>query len=327
MRILKSEITITILLLSLSLILELIRPLFLPDIVQLTDTPNYIKIIEFFRGNGSLEDVDNAFRARILVPLIASLLPWDPFFNLTAVNIAFTLLTVFIFNRFLLYFNFEKKIHILGSLLFIFAGPTIIDGSDPGTDSAGIFFMVLSLYLYSFINKQKIADILIGVVIGIGTLAREPVVFIAPVLILWRIIDKDYNNWKNLIIVIISIGLIPIMFLLLLKIFIPADFVWTLNFDTISSNISHLFEPLTLSTIAQLTLMLLVGLFGNYQCIFSKSKNTWKLIIGILVFFSTIMYFFLSAAIASRFFWPFYIFIIPFFLLALKYFGNNTKEI
>lgn len=318
------------LLIIISLIILLIRPIFFPDIVYAPDSEHYIMLVEFFRGNASLLDVGEAFRTRLLVPLIASFLPWDAFFCLTAVNICFTLLSIFFFNRFLLYFEIDEKKKILGTLIFIFAGPTIIDGATPVTDSAGIFFIILSLFLYSYLKIDTKADLIIGIVIGIGTFAKETVTFIIPVLIIWRLMDFKFY-WKIFLRFVILIGFIPLTLLFLLKLAIPTSYFWYIDLSVISKNIPHLFEPLTLATIVQISLLSLVGIFGNYQNLINKSKLIWKLIIGICMFFISIIYIFLSAAMASRFLWPFFIFIIPFFLIGLKEFGelknlNNSKD-
>ena len=320
-KIFQSQIARIILLLTLSLALLLIRPFFFPNLDNVPDAQHYAKMVEFFRGNIEFQFLIEEFRSRILVPFIASLLPWDAITCLIIVNIIFTLLSVLIFNRFLYQLKMNEKEQVLGTLLFIIAGPTIIDGSLPLTDSTGLFFIILSLYFYCSLDFKLKKNIIIGIIISIGILTRESVIFVVPIIIIWTLIDEPLH-WKVLLYLIIFILLIPILTLITLKILIPTSYVWVLRFDLLDYNLNGLFQPLTLATIAQLSLLFLIGIFGNYSKIINMSKIIWKLLIGIITFFVILIYIFFSASIASRFFWIFFIFVIPFFLHAIRDFGS-----
>jgi len=324
-KIANSTILTIFVLLILSFFLELIGPLFFSDRFYLPDVDKYVNMVEFFRGNASISDIPQQFRSRLITPLLASLIPLDSYFSLSIISISFTLLSVLLFYYFLRSLEYNNKLQILGTLLFMIASPTLIDGSVPMTDSTGLFFVLLSLNIFLYFEDKFRADLLNGIILSVGMLAREAVLFIVPVLIIWRIIDEKIDR-KKLLIDILLLGLMPTVSLILVRIIIPTSYTWSIDFSRIDSNISNLFEALCLATIAQLTLLSVVGFFGNAKNIFKKSKIVWKLVFGILSFLLYIGYVLLSASISSRFFWPLFIFVIPLFLFAINEFNDDLNK-
>ena len=301
----------------------LIRPLVFAD-VSIPDAAQYEMMVEFFRGNGSLEYVGGSWKLRLLVPFLVALILGDPIFSLNVVSVIFTLLSVFYFHKFLLYFKINEKQRLLGIVLFITSATTIIVGSTPLTDSAGIFFVILTLYFYTSLEKNLKKDIIIEIVITVGVLARETVMFVVPVIVLWSIIDDQIpsrlNKFKMLKSGLYYIGLIgalPLVVLIILRSFAPTQMLAPINIVRIIDNISQLFEAIILTTIAQLLSLSLIGIFGNLSNVIKKDKTVWKLIIGMGSFFVLLVYSTMYANMSCRFFWVFFIFVIPFFLISI----------
>ncbi|UCD01177.1 MAG: glycosyltransferase family 39 protein [Promethearchaeota archaeon] len=330
---LKSPYIKLILLLAISFLLSLIRPILLIlgySIADMPDAVHYATIVESFRGNANLFDVPSAWRIRILVPLIASIIPGDAYMSLNIVSLIFNLLAVFFFYQFLSFFQITPKQQFLGTLIYIFTAPTIVLGFTPLTDSASMFFTIFSLYLYGKLNEKPSRNnlkiyIMIGLIIGLGVLARETVIFVIPVIVLWRIIDERIQ-WKLLFQFIIGIGLIPVIIYLILIIFIGPLTISGISLSRIISNFGDLFDERTLATIAQLTFLLLIGVYGNYFQIVKKSKIMWKLILGMACFLIPFIYAFLFADMSFRFFWAFFIFAIPFFILSIDKLSSKTDQ-
>ncbi|MFX1392905.1 MAG: hypothetical protein ACFFAH_04940 [Promethearchaeota archaeon] len=314
-------------LLLFSLILFLIRPLFYTNVMS--DIDHYVKIIYFFRGEGDLMQVNYSFRSRILVPLLASILPFNAYIALTIVTIIFTMFSVLLFNRFLTQFDLNKKQQYLGTIIFILAEPTFVDGTIGGTDSAQIFFVLLVLYLYFSLDNSLKKSLIISIIIGVGILARESVIFIAPVILIWRLIDVRFKiDWREFRSELLLILGIPLISYILLKIFIPSRVFYGVHLSIFYRNLSLLSNPSLLVTVAQLLFLLLTGIFGNYSNIMKKSPIIWKLIIGMITYFIfNVIYIFFSAAFCSRFLWILFIFIIPFFLLSLNEFNKGLDRI
>ena len=319
-----------IILLAISLLLSLIRPIIYAD-ADIYDAQHYATIVEAFRGNADLSTVPHAWRIRILVPLLASIIPANAYISLDIVSLIFNLLSVYFFYRFLSYFKITPRLQILGTLIYIFSAPTIVLGLTPLTDSAGMFFIIFSLYLYCILIKKPSSNnpiiyIIIGITIGLGVLARETSIFIAPVIILWKILDEKIQ-WKFLIPFIISIGLIPVVIYLILMIFLGDLSIDPISLSIIIANFQNLLEQRTLATIAQFTFLLLIGIYGNYFLIKNKSKIIWKLILGMACFVIPFIYAFLYANMSFRFFWAFFIFAIPLFLLSIEELSSKTNQV
>ncbi|MFX1304362.1 MAG: glycosyltransferase family 39 protein [Promethearchaeota archaeon] len=330
---LKSPYIKIILLLAISFLLSMIRPVLLYFGYSMADMPDavhYATMVESFRGNANLFDVPPAWRIRILVPLLASIIPVNAYISLNIVSIIFNLLAVFFFHQFLSYFEISPKQQFLGTLIYIFTAPVIVLGFTPLTDSAGIFFIIISLYLYTILIKESSRNnlknyIIIGVTIGLGVLARETVIFVIPVLVLWKIIDEKIQ-WKSLVQFIIGIGLIPILIYLILVLIIGDISLGPISLSRIIENFKDLFDERTLATIAQLTFLLLIGIYGNYFPIVKKSKIIWKLILGMACFLIPFIYAFLYLDMSFRFFWAFFIFAIPFFILSIDKLSSKIYQ-
>ncbi len=334
LRSLKSPHVKIILLLAISFLLSMIRPILLYFGYSMADMPDavhYATMVESFRGNANLFDVPSAWRIRILIPLLASIIPGDAYISLNIVNLIFNLLAVFYFHQFLSYFKITPKQQFLGTLIYIFTAPTIVLGFTPLTDSAGMFFIIFSLYLYSILIKKPSRNnlkiyIIIGLAIGLGVLARETVIFVIPVIVLWKIIDEKIQ-WKLLIQFIIGIALIPVIIYLILVIFLGEISIGPISLSRIVDNFYDLFDERTLATIAQLTFLLLIGIYGNYFPIVKKSKIIWKLILGMACFVIPFIYAFLYLDMSFRFFWAFFIFAIPFFILSIDKLSSKTNQV
>ena len=334
LRSLKSPHVKIILLLAISFLLSMIRPILLYFGYSMADMPDavhYATMVESFRGNANLFDVPPAWRIRILIPLLASIIPGNAYISLNIVSIIFNLLAVFFFHQFLSYFKITPKQQFLGTLIYIFTAPAIVLGFTPLTDSAGMFFIIISLYLFSILIKESSRNnlkiyILIGLAIGLGVLARETVIFVIPVIVLWKIIDEKIQ-WKLLIQFIIGIALIPVIIYLILVIFLGEISIGPISLSRIVDNFYDLFDERTLATIAQLTFLLLIGIYGNYYPIVKKSKIIWKLILGMACFVIPFIYAFLYLDMSFRFFWAFFIFAIPFFILSIDKLSSKTNQV
>ncbi|MFX1238539.1 MAG: glycosyltransferase family 39 protein [Promethearchaeota archaeon] len=311
-----------------SFLLSLIRPLIetlIPsiDFASMPDSEQYAKLVDFFRGTGDLDDVSNAWKIRLLVPLLASIIPLDPITSLNLISLVFNLLSVIIFYKLLERFQFNLKKRVLGTLMFVFAAPTIVLGFTPLTDTSGIFFILISLYIYQTFNRNIRNDLILGIVIGIGVLARETVVFIVPVLVLWEVIDKGLK-WKEVTLFTACIGALAIAIYAYLKlIFAPRPVIGPIIEAEVINNIKDLFDERTLATIAQLVFILLVGIYGVYMDIFNKSKMEWKLLLGCACFIIPLGIVFLYENMSFRFLWVFFIFSIPIFLRGIDKINEN----
>jgi hypothetical protein len=315
------------LILVLTFLLLLIGPILFAD-YPIPDAKHYEALVEFFRGQGAFSDAGTIWRGRVLVPLLASILPFDAILSLRIVSIIFTLLCVIAYWQILSLYNFRSKERYLGIMLFVISVPTIVIGSTPLTDPAGMFFILLSLYIYNKFEGDQKRFLIIGVIIGVGVFARESVLFILPVFIVWEIVDSGIKLkvLKDLIIKTILIGIIPLISFIIVRLIVPKTYLFHLfSLSRLWENfITETFEATTLATIGQLSVILMIGLFGNYSEIMGKSKNVWKFILGAAVFLPELLYAYMIAP-GNRFFWIYFVFGIPFLLYSLSNLGVKEK--
>ncbi|MBD3216038.1 MAG: phospholipid carrier-dependent glycosyltransferase [Candidatus Lokiarchaeota archaeon] len=309
------------LILFLTFLLQLIGPIFFAD-YPIPDAKEYKALVEFFRGQGAFTDAGVIWRGRVLVPLIASIFPFDPLISLRIVNIVFTLFCVVFFYQILSLLKFRNKERFLGIFLFIIAVPTITIGSTPLTDSAGLFFVVFSIYLYLRLDNKPKKFLLIGIILAIGVFSRESVLFIIPVLILWEIIEigVSKNIIKDIALKILLIGTLPLLSFIFIRILVPKSYLLDqISFSRLLENLTvETFEATTLATIGQLSVILIIGIFGNFTKVIKKSKKLWKLIIGAGGFLPELIMVYLIGPPGNRFFWIYFIFAIPFLLYSFS---------
>lgn len=165
------QIMIYILIVSLVLAIFLIRSG--PANFVNSDIVSYEKMVQVFRGHGSLTDIPTAFRYRIMCPALASVLPYTPFFSLRLVSLIFAIPTGIILIRYLEQLGFTRQNVLLGGFLFFFSTPFTIWGTQPLTDTSGLFFIVLTLY--GLVRKWNMFYILL--IISVGALTRETILF------------------------------------------------------------------------------------------------------------------------------------------------------
>lgn len=323
----QSETIKIIFILIIAFAVLLIGPIFFAD-YPIPDKKHYIALVEFFRGEGAFTEAGAPWRGRILVPLLASIIPLEATISLRIVSILFSLSCIFLYYVILSQLKFKTKERFLGVFIFIIAVPFITIGSAPLTDSAGLFFILFSVYIYYHVKDNTKKFVFIGILVAIGILARETVIFIIPAVLIWEMIDSGLNI-KQLIRNIILIGIIPLCSFLLIRIIVPRDLISrSLDFARLIENLTvETFEATTLATIGQLSIIIIIGIFGNFSKILKKSKEIWKLIFAAGVFLIELAYAYLFETIGNRFFWIYFIFGIPFLLYSLSSFEKDTKEI
>jgi len=322
-RLFQSENVKLFLILVISFGILLIGPIFFAD-YPIPDAKHYVALVEFFRGEGAFTDAGAPWRGRVLVPVIASIIPLEATISLRIVNILFSLLCVFLYFKILAEFNFKNKKRLLGIFIFIIAVPFITIGSAPLTDSAGLFFILFSIFSYYHFKDTRKKFLSIGILVAIGIFARETVLFIIPVIIIWEIIDSGIKL-KQFIINIVLIGILPLCSFILIRFIVPRDLLSrSLDLARLIDNLTtETFEATTLATIGQLSILIVIGLLGNFSQILNKSKEIWKLLFAAGVFLIELAYAYLFETIGNRFFWIYFIFGIPFLLYSL---GNFREE-
>lgn len=138
------------------------------------DTPDYIKLIHWFLGEGGSFDVERILRP--LGPFLA--LPFEFMGDgagLVAQNLLFYFLAAFLIFKIVELIFQNKKQAFFAVLFFVTATPVIESGLAYLTDMGAWFFYLFSIFLtlLYFKNKDEKLLVLNGFLSGIGVLMKE----------------------------------------------------------------------------------------------------------------------------------------------------------
>jgi hypothetical protein len=280
------------------------------------DAVFYMSYVEYFRGDGSIEEVHLPFRYRPLIPFIASLLPIkSPMTAINVVNLTALYVTVLFLYMFLSSLGFDFRFSILGCFLYTVSFPVFYMSTTGYLEACIMCMLTMGLYL---IFKEK--WLLLAIVVAVGVPIKEVIALLIPVAVayLWVIGSS-------------RVKLLPTSLLLLLAFVVPTvliktvfirvgDFYWIPSISTLLDN---------LRVRAMLSLLLSFGLPGILSILFFvrnrklagfiQRRLLMPLVTGVLVTVLLIIYSMLTAYTDGRFIWPMTLFTIPMALWVIRY--------
>jgi len=292
--------------------------------VVASDALQYPKIVEVFRGQATFDDVWAPFRNRVLVPFLASILPFDPKSSIQFVNLFFAFGTVIIFVRYLRSFRFNQENTLFGAMLLMCTVPYFAYGPQPLSEMGAMFFIVLSLYL----TKKGTSLAFIMVVISLGILCRETVFFVLPAILIISYRGKNNGSrWGYLAAILPFVTILGIRFLISQAIASgdgssPIGYVWSIDPNYIQLNLGRLVnfvDPVSqglsggsfwLSFVPFAPFALTRILAPHKQSEITKNERGFLLTSGLFLFLLTI-YCFVAAGIDGRNVWVLYPALIP----------------
>ncbi len=165
----------------------------------LNDARYFKAYVEYFRGETPSDVIRPASNWRILVPILAALLPFEPLTSVNIVNCVCIALSLLFLFKSICYFAQNTAVAWFGCWLFIFSFPTFyytaIGYIDPGV------MLFVSLGIYVTITQQLWALIL---TFTIGALAKETIIVLLPFVLVynWFINSKQALRWSILLFVL-----------------------------------------------------------------------------------------------------------------------------
>lgn len=280
------------------------------------DAVFYMSYVDYFRGNGPIEEVHLPFRYRPLIPFIASLLPIEsPLTAINVVNLAALYVTVLFLFMFLKSLGFDFRFSILGCFLYAVSFPVFYMSTTGYLEACIMCMLAIGAYL---IFKEK--WLLLAVAIAVGVPIKEVIALLIPVAVvyLWVIGSSRVKLLSTSFLLIIAF-VIPTV--LIKTVFIGAgDFYWIPSISTFLDN---------LRVRAMLSLFLSFGLPGILSILFFvryrrlsvliERRLLMPLVTGVFVTVLLIIYSMLTAYTDGRFIWPMTIFTIPMALWVIRY--------
>ena len=286
------------------------------------DSRRYIKVAEYFRGDISRIELVGPYAYRVLVPLVAALIPLSNLdINFALLNILATILAYLIFARYLQQFVSSRTELNVGLFLLVVSFPSFNYASGVLTDPVAFLILVAAAYL---LLKERYY--LLSCVICLGVLARESMLIMALATAIyiglgWR---QSGASWIRSCVALAVVSIPPTVVFLAVRAYfedVPSNFYWGLSLDGFLKNIKQPIGWTTfLLTLGPPLCLFVIGFRRSGLTFFQNLLGPQRQILLALTIVS-ILYIIYSNSIATaymsgRFAWPFYTALIPIAVLS-----------
>jgi hypothetical protein len=282
------------------------------------DVEQYEKYVEYFRGNKNLADeLEGPFSYRPLVPLLASLLPYEPLTSVNLVNYFFLTLGLIYLIKLLLKLGFNEKEIIIGNLIFIISFPLFYYATSGYIDASLIGIMLISNY---YLMTKRYFLFVLSFTIGI--FIKETIIVLLPVSTVYYLL----NEKTRIKFVKISVPIfLYIIVVGVIRNFAPQKeiYVWKPSYEILHYNLLRIKTYITFILTLGIPLLL-----SFYFVITEKRKNIPKeifypLLTGIILSILLWLYSLFAAYSDGRQLWTSYVFAVP---LTCYLFANWSKR-
>jgi hypothetical protein len=198
------------------------------------DHHQYYALVDFFRGQTPFWYADAPFNKRLLVPMIASVLPFERGF---AVNLT---------NALLLYIGFAAVFYALTKagishrsvyisiLLHIITFPVFYYSVIGFIDASLVGWMML---LIALILREKYTSF--AILLAVGVFLKESIIIILVCGVIYFLLTKNYK-FAVITIILYSIAYLGHLHIMkLLNYGIPYNYSWVLDLSTLRSNLAR----------------------------------------------------------------------------------------
>jgi len=273
----------------------------------------YKNYIEFLRTGAGEEKVTSPYSYRVLVPSLASGLPFAPLTSLNLVNLFFLITGLIFLYLMLANLNLEFEYRVIGCLMYIFSFPMFYYATSGYIDGTIIGILIACVY---FVISEKWKSFFLFLMLG--TLASEKIIILLPFFISYLISKKLKLKTSLLLISLFIIIYLSITFLL--RKYAPGisePYVWTPGSNFILQNI---YRPKTyLSFLITLGIPGIIAFISYLKLSDEKVKYYSYYYVGCATSILLFLYSIFSAWSDGRTVWTIYPFAIPLTVIYLKF--------
>lgn len=283
------------------------------------DSKHYIDLAKYFQGDLNKEDIRAPFAYRVLIPFMASLGPSKNLnFNFAIINVLCTTAAYLIFSVYLRQFFTSQTELNVGMLILIVSFPTLNYSSGVLTDPSGFLVFIAAVYLLS---KKKYC--LFSFTVSLGILARDSVLGLVLIAVLFVVMSHFYKKEKPLWMLLPIVSIPPVIVFIAIRAFFSylPQYVWYPSLRIVMENITRPISLLAVFlTLSPLMLLYGIGAWKNRSLCVRQLPRQQKMILlstfigGILI----VIYSIVAAFMCGRFFWPLYSVFIPMTILASR---------
>ncbi len=269
------------------------------------DSLSYLELVGWFHGAGQLIP---PFCYRPAIPFIASILPFDPVFSISAISMIFLLALTVMIYLLCLQVGASRPSAFVATALATVSHIVLEYGAVVLLDSSSVFFMALAVYLMLH-PKTRDKWFLILAVIIIGVFFKEETALAAVAYILYR------RNWRQLPIFVIgpALGYLCCRLIVGVLQIEGAKDIWIPSLNTFLIRIPYIIYSLSWGLVTFAWLILLIPFVR-----IPKETLSWLLAVGCSM--ASLMVFAMAAAsFDGRFIWPVFLMLAPLAALCLDY--------
>ena len=184
--------------------------------VVLADAGSYIAHVEYLRGEPASENLKSPFVYRPLVPLVASILPFEPMTAINVVNLLF-LIAGLVFLWATLARMVRVSLQVLGGFLYTVSFGTFFYGTIGYIDASAVGIITISSY---FIVSSRWLPLLVA--LTVGPFIKEQVLVLSPALLGYMRFSIRHTWIKSLAISGAS-GIYMVVLLYIARVISPID--------------------------------------------------------------------------------------------------------
>lgn len=273
------------------------------DVQMSLDSYNYVQYVNYYNGEDVSDEITKPYTYRFLIPLLASLLPFDSFTSLNLINLSCEILTVLYLMYIFGAMGFSQKVQLFGGLIFAVSFPVFYYGVVGLLDAPAILLITMGIYYVMRGNLIILASLL-----AIGAMVNEKSILLIPFFFAFTLKEK---NVKTSVIQSTVLSLVFVITnLVVRKLTINADsqFIWTISLDSLLYNLGRVRTYISLLLTGGVPLALLLYSLPKFK----QSENpNFALLIGVLMVILMIIYSLTAAYTDGRFMWYIYPFALP----------------
>ena len=295
------------------------------DPIKSNDAIRYINMTDYYKGTADPEILIPPYTTRVLVPFLASKLPFASDTSINIINLISMILSLYILYCTLVFYKLPERLIYLGCCLYVFSFPTFYYGTVTYVDAVLLLFLFLSFY---FILTDSMIFLFLTLILG--TCVKESMLLIIPVFFVNSVLIK--NKLPSVFLKTFTLLIIYFLTIYFLHMIKPnkLSYLWFPSYEVFISNV---IRPRTF-----LSFILTFGIPGVLSVLliiyyFIKDKSVIKvnliLITGVIISFCLWSYSVISAYSDGRFIWPSIVFSLPLSMIFLnhylskKYSGSN----
>lgn len=273
------------------------------DVEMSLDSYTYVQYVNYYNGKDVEMEVTKPYSFRFLVPLLASLLPFDSFTSLNIICLSTEILGLLFLMKILALLGFTPKTVFITSFLYSFSFPVFYYGVVGLLDAPAIFLIILGVYLT--LRKQLIPLIFTMI---IAAMINEKAVLLLPFYFFFNIKEVGFKqSFINSSIIFVAFVAVS---LLVRANTINADsgFMWTVSTSSLIDNLTRIRTYISLALTGGIPLLIFVL---SYKNIDFRQSHTFGFAIGTIFVGLMIIYSLTAAYTDGRFAWYLYPFLLP----------------